>query len=109
MTPGSRELHIAPAHPAFAGHFPGRPIVPGVVLLDEVARALTAALGLDRPRWQVGQVKFVRPVGPGESVVLRWKPAATHGAIAFAIETVDGVAVASGTLTPGHPPRADDR
>lgn len=109
ITPGSLELRFAPAHPAFAGHFPGRPIVPGVVLLDEAARALAAALGLDRPLWQVGQVKFVRPVGPGESVVLRWKPATNRGAIAFAIETADGSAVASGTLTPGHPPCADDR
>ena len=35
------EVHrvIAKDHPALAGHFPGNPIVPGVLILDEVMRA----------------------------------------------------------------------
>lgn len=32
---------IDPDHPSLPGHFPGAPIVPGVVILDEVAAALT--------------------------------------------------------------------
>ena len=30
---------IAAEHPALAGHFPGAPILPGVLLLDEMVRA----------------------------------------------------------------------
>lgn len=53
-------------HPAFAGHFPGRPIVPGVVLLD---RALLLAEQIDSAcRWDIVQAKFLWPVGPGATV-----------------------------------------
>jgi 3-hydroxyacyl-[acyl-carrier-protein] dehydratase len=50
-------------HPSLDGHFPGLPIVPGVVILDEVAAALA--------EWQKGcqllgirAVKFVQPLKP---------------------------------------------
>ncbi|MDH3287961.1 MAG: hypothetical protein OEP48_09610 [Betaproteobacteria bacterium] len=36
---------VDPAHPALAGHFPGNPIVPGVLLLGRVLRAVGATLG----------------------------------------------------------------
>lgn len=54
-------------HPAFAGHFPGRPIVPGVVLLDYAL--LLAGQGLQAARWSIAQAKFLWPVGPGEALV----------------------------------------
>ena len=104
MTPGRCALSIAPDHPAFAGHFPGQPIVPGVVLLDEAARVLAQTLELGRPLWSVGNVKFIRPVGPGEPLVLNWKAPTASGAITFAIETADGQPVASGSLTPQGSP-----
>ena len=34
---------VAPDHPSLPGHFPGRPLVPGVVLLDRVLEAIEAA------------------------------------------------------------------
>ena len=36
-------------HPSLPGHFPGRPVVPGVVLLDRVLAAIEAAHGPAAP------------------------------------------------------------
>jgi 3-hydroxymyristoyl/3-hydroxydecanoyl-(acyl carrier protein) dehydratase len=63
------EFAIGADHPSLPGHFPGNPIVPGVVILDEVVAALRAAL----PGLRVAgmaQVKFLAPLRPGESVRL---------------------------------------
>jgi len=51
-------------HPALAGHFPGNPIVPGVVLLDQVLSALPGTMSVP---W----AKFHAPLRPGEEFVLR--------------------------------------
>jgi 3-hydroxyacyl-[acyl-carrier-protein] dehydratase len=52
-------------HPALPGHFPGNPLVPGVVILDQVAAAVVQAL----PGWRVAgirKLKFLRPLRPGQ-------------------------------------------
>ena len=52
-------------HASLPGHFPGRPIVPGVVLLERVLEAIELAhapLGALR----MPQVKFMQPLLPGE-------------------------------------------
>lgn len=61
-------LCIDADHPALPGHFPGQPIVPGVVLLDHVIRALTQRDGRSFVRIQA--VKFLAPLLPGEQAWL---------------------------------------
>lgn len=61
-------FHIAAAHPALSGHFPGNPVVPGVILLE---RAATAAERAWRVRIVgVTQAKFLRPLRPEEEAQL---------------------------------------
>ncbi|GHT85837.1 AMP-ligase [Betaproteobacteria bacterium] len=95
----SRSLTLAADHPACVGHFPGRPIVPGVVLLDRAARALAAESGLQEPCWRVGSVKFIRAIKPGVDVQLEWQAPGANGAIAFSLSDGAGV-IASGSLNP---------
>ncbi len=60
------EQVIAASHPSLPGHFPGHPIVPGVVILDAVLLALRDW----RPGSRVAKlsnVKFVSPLLPGEA------------------------------------------
>ncbi len=66
-------LTIAPDHPAFAGHFPGQPLLPGVALLAEVLEAVLAdpALAvLVGPAPRMGAAKFLAPVRPGARLTI---------------------------------------
>ncbi len=81
------------AHPAFAGHFPGRPILPGVLLLERVERLLREH-GLAVAA--VDDASFARAVEPGA----RWSVRVELGDDArarFRVE-VDGEKAAAGTL-----------
>jgi 3-hydroxymyristoyl/3-hydroxydecanoyl-(acyl carrier protein) dehydratase len=56
---------IPPDHPSLAGHFAGAPIVPGVVILDEVAGALVE-WRKDCHLTAIPSVKFIAPISPGQ-------------------------------------------
>ncbi len=71
-------------HPAFAGHFPGTPILPGVVLLDVAMHAITTETGIGLDTCEISAVKFLSPVHPGERLEIRHSSAA-GGAIRFDI------------------------
>ncbi|MEO6365047.1 MAG: hypothetical protein ABIO38_03235 [Luteimonas sp.] len=62
----SDAFRIDPDHPSLPGHFPGRPLVPGVVLLDRVIEAIESAHG-PLGALALPQVKFMQPLLPGEA------------------------------------------
>ena len=69
------QFSIPSDHPSLPGHFPGRPIVPGVVLLERVLEAVAARDGAAGP-WRLPQVKFARPLLPGETATVQLEGAA---------------------------------
>lgn len=67
MPASTHPVSIPTDHPSLPGHFPGHPVVPGVVVLEQVLDAIAAH---DAPlaapmRWP--QVKFVAPLLPGQA------------------------------------------
>jgi 3-hydroxyacyl-[acyl-carrier-protein] dehydratase len=96
-------LHVPAHHPAFKGHFPGAPLLPGVVLLDEMLQAVRAEAS-----WTIASAKFLHPVRPGETLTLEHAPPLANGAVRFTIRSA-GQAVASGTLVPRPAAEESDR
>lgn len=63
------EQRIPATHPALDGHFPGNPVVPGVVILELVLQALQAWM----PDVRVAglpQVKFTSPLLPEQTFTI---------------------------------------
>ena len=54
----------------FSGHFPGRPIVPGVLELEMVRAAMERFTGSALRLLSVEKAKFLREVKPGERILL---------------------------------------
>lgn len=87
---------IATDHPGLAGHFPGNPIVPGVVLLDEVLRAFADWRSADRPMG-IPQVKFLTPLRPEQPFTIHLRE--SGGEVRFDCLGDDGRLLARGRLT----------
>jgi 3-hydroxymyristoyl/3-hydroxydecanoyl-(acyl carrier protein) dehydratase len=97
-----RTVSISHDHPSLAGHFPGHPVVPGVVLLDEVLSIVREASGDVRSVTGLPLVKFSSPLRPGEVVTIHVD---LDGATEAAFSCRVGIRhVASGTieLAPVH-------
>ena len=93
-------------HPAFAGHFPGTPILPGVMLLDTALCAIAAATGIAADICEISSIKFLSPARPGDELVIQHSLSAS-GTIRFDIvAAAEKRKIASGTVVlkvPGSP------
>jgi 3-hydroxymyristoyl/3-hydroxydecanoyl-(acyl carrier protein) dehydratase len=95
-------LAIPSSGPLFEGHFPGRPILPGIALLDLALRSLPAApggtglLGIDRLRLR-------RLVLPGDRLALEAAPAGPDGGLRLAVRRGEDL-VADGVVSRGDLP-----
>jgi 3-hydroxyacyl-[acyl-carrier-protein] dehydratase len=96
----SAEIRFVIDHPVAAGHFPGHPIIPGALLLDEVVLAIAGAEARAR-EIVISAAKFLVPIRPGDVVRLRWRSRA-DGQISFECRLGDSERLAaSGTLRLG--------
>jgi len=93
-------LQIPREHPSYAGHFPGHPIVPGVVLVDLVLQAAAQS-----PQWAAapeGQLeipvcKFMHSVAPGALLGLTLESGMKPDTLNFLLRQGEQL-VASGSL-----------
>ena len=71
-TSGNQIFHsISSEHPSLPGHFPGNPIVPGVVILNVVF----ASLQRDYPSWEIvgiRKLKFLQPLSGQQQFTLHY-------------------------------------
>jgi len=88
-------MQIALDHPAFAGHFPGQPLLPGVLLLANVLEAaladpvLAGRLGT-APR--LSSAKFLSPVRPGDRIEMSFDTGASATRLGFEVRCGDRLA-----------------
>ena len=94
--------------PYFAGHFPGNPIMPGVLIVEALAQTGAVAI-LSMPENKeknalfggIDKLRFKKPVVPGDTLKLEVKIIKKKGPIGVgeAIATVDGQVAVKGELT----------
>ncbi|HLM80120.1 MAG TPA: 3-hydroxyacyl-ACP dehydratase FabZ [Terriglobales bacterium] len=116
LEPGVRCVAVKfvdPANPVFAGHFPAKPILPGVFLIEAVAQTAGVMLGSAAPEASsksnggvallaaVNRFKFLKPVTPGQELRIETKKLTEVGQMACIGGTVwvDGEMVANGELS----------
>ena len=70
------QFMIPTDHPSLPGHFPGNPVVPGVVVLDRVLDAVEAQFGVQVGALRLPQVKFMQPLLPDQIASVSFEGAA---------------------------------
>ena len=100
--------NITMNEPFFQGHFPGHPVMPGVLILEALAQTgAVAALSLSENRGKlalfggVKNARFRRQVVPGDVLTLECELVEQHGPVGIGKATawVDGVRAANAELT----------
>ena len=71
--PMTRRMSVPPEHPVFQGHFPGNPIVPGVMLLEWVLCEVAQALGRAPAALRIREAKFFTPLAPSQEAELAYE------------------------------------
>jgi 3-hydroxymyristoyl/3-hydroxydecanoyl-(acyl carrier protein) dehydratase len=69
-------IRIGSDHPSVPGHFPGRPLVAGVLLLEQAAMALRERHGLGVA--SIVEAKFLAPLEPGQDATLTLSDLGAH-------------------------------
>ncbi len=94
--------NITSNEPFFQGHFPGKPVMPGVLIVEAMAQTGGILLlnGMENPDGKLvffmsmNNVKFRKPVGPGDQLIMQVELASRRNKIA----TMSGKAFVDGTL-----------
>jgi 3-hydroxyacyl-[acyl-carrier-protein] dehydratase len=110
------EYRYRPDEFFYAGHFPGNPITPGVILIETMAQVSVVAFGVFQLMQEgksenvngmtalfstVENVEFLQPVFPGEKVIIRGEKVYFRRSslkVNATMEKEDGTAVCRGTL-----------
>lgn len=90
------QFRIPAGHPALPGHFPGAPVVPGVVVLDEVRAIAERWLGAPLALAGLPQVKFSAPLLPEREALVRLDRAGDR--LRFVVSDAAGAPLASGVM-----------
>ena len=102
-------MRVDPADAIFSGHFPGRPILPGVLIIEAVGQTAAVMMAASAAQGTIGNAllasvnrfKFFKPVLPGQQVRIETTKLTDAGSMAYIGGTVfvdDGI-VASGELS----------
>jgi 3-hydroxyacyl-[acyl-carrier-protein] dehydratase len=99
----SSAFTVPAGHPSLPGHFPGTPVVPGVVVLDLVLKAAESWTQCPVPLSGIKQVKFHAPLLPDEAADVTLE--ATADALRFQVTRGDQL-IAQGAFTLATPQTA---
>ena len=111
VEPGVRAVakkNVTFNEPYFAGHFPGNPVMPGVLIIEALAQTGAVAI-LSQPEWKgktayfagINQAKFKQKVVPGDTLILENEIIKVKGPIGVgkAVARVNGKLACSAELT----------
>ena len=102
MHPFEFDICTPLTHPAIAGHFPGNPVVPGVLILDQVSTALFELSGMHVVRFE--QVKFLSILPPDEAAHVTCEIDNEHAKFQIFVQRhFQSVVIASGKMLMQRP------